>query len=372
MCFLASCALRLEETSFEGVMNDPAKVTSWEANFENEDALEARLARPSPALIADLAHTKGDLLILGVGGKMGPSLAALARNALNAAGQPNRKVIGVARFSEPGTRKHLEDAGVETLAVDLLAPGALAGLPEVPNVIYMAARKFGSAGDEPQTWAMNTYLSGLVAERFKASRIVAFSSGNVYPFVPVTGGGSVESDPPVPIGEYAQSVLGRERMFEHFSKQYGTPGILLRLNYAAEVRYGVLVDIARKVLARQPVDLTMGQVNIIWQGDANAVALRALAHCTVPTRPLNLTGPGQLSVRRLAERFAEAFGLPGPVFTGEAGTSALLNNASRCHQLFGPPEVSTDQMIRWVAHWLSHDGKLLGKPTKFEVRDGKF
>ena len=345
---------------------------AWEENLESEAALEARLARPSPALVEDLARTDGDLLILGVGGKMGPSLAMLARNALNAAGQPKRRVIGVARFSEPEVRSRLEAAGVETLAANLLEPDALEALPEAPNVIYMAAKKFGSTDDEPMTWAMNTYLSGKVAERYKTARIVAFSSGNVYPFSPVAGGGSVESDTPGPIGEYAQSVLGRERMFQHFSKLHGTPGVLLRLNYAVEMRYGVLVDIARKVRAGETIDLSMGHVNIIWQGDANAVALRALGHCKSPAWPLNLTGPETLPVRGLAEAFAREFGIAAPRTSGVEGAHALLNNASLCHRLFGAPEVSTEQLIRWVAHWIQQDGKLLGKPTKFEVRDGKF
>jgi len=343
-----------------------------EPPLDDEAALEARLARPGAALVADLARTEGDLLILGVGGKMGPSLALLARNALDAAGASRRKVIGVARFSEPGVRERLEQAGVETIAADLLAPGALERLPDVRNVVYMAARKFGSTGDEPLTWAMNTYLAGRVAERYATARIVAFSSGNVYPLTPVAQGGSVEDDVPGPVGEYAQSVLGRERLFQHFSALHGTPGVLLRLNYAAELRYGVLVDVARKVFAGAPVSVSMGHVNVIWQGDANTVALRALADCEAPTRPLNLTGPELISVRALARDFAAAFGLPAPAMEGTEAPTALLNNAARCLRRYGPPEVSLRQMMAWVVHWVRLGGRSLARPTKFEVRDGRF
>ena len=349
-----------------------ASSQALEPVLNDEAELEARLARPGEALVADLARTDGDLLILGVGGKMGPSLAMLARNALDAAGQPRRRVIGVARFSEAAVQERLQRAGVETIAADLLAPGALERLPDAPHVIYMAARKFGSTGDEPLTWAMNTYLPGRVAERYAASRIVAFSSGNVYPLTAVSAGGSVESDPVGPVGEYAQSVLGRERLFQHFSALHKTPGVLLRLNYATELRYGVLVDVARKVLAGTPVNLTMGHVNVIWQGDANAVALRALHDCKAPTQPLNLTGPELISVRRLALDFAEALGVPQPTFEGTEAPTALLNNATRCMERYGAPQVSLRQMIAWVAHWVQHGGKTLAKPTKFEVRDGRF
>ena len=353
-------------------MTSAPATTSLEPVLNGEAELEARLARPSPALVADLSRTEGDLLILGVGGKMGPSLATLARNALDEAGQARRRVIGVARFTETGGREKLEAAGVETLAADLLEPGALEALPDAPNVIYMAARKFGSTGDESLTWAMNTYLPGRVAERYAASRIVAFSSGNVYPFTPVDAGGSVEDDSPGPVGEYAQSVLGRERLFEHFSRMHGTSGVLLRLNYAVELRYGVLLDIARKVRAGAPVNVAMGHVNVIWQGDANAVALRALNHCAAPTWPLNLTGPETISVREVAGRFAQALGAADPVFDGAEAPSALLSNASCCHEMFGAPEVSLEQLIAWVSHWVNIEGKTLDKPTGFEVRDGKF
>ncbi|HEX7928979.1 MAG TPA: NAD-dependent epimerase/dehydratase family protein, partial [bacterium] len=237
-------------------MKSPATAArpAWLDPIDTEAALEDRLSEPTPELIADLKAGAGDILVLGVGGKMGPSLARLARRALDAAGQKVRRVIGVARFSEPGLKERLEGWGVHTLNADLLAPGALAALPDAPNVVFMAARKFGSTGNESATWAMNTFLPGLVAQRFTKSRIVAFSTGNVYPLVPVAGGGCAEADPVAPIGEYAISALGRERMFEYGSMQHGTPVAILRLNYAVELRYGVLLDIAEKVQSGMPID----------------------------------------------------------------------------------------------------------------------
>jgi nucleoside-diphosphate-sugar epimerase len=339
--------------------------------IETEEELESRLAEPTPELVADLRATSGDFLILGVGGKMGPSLAHLARRALDAAGQETRRVIGVARFSEPGLRERLEGWGIHTLAADLLAPGALESLPDAPNVIFMAARKFGSTGHEAQTWAMNTFLPGLVARRFSRSRIVAFSTGNVYPLVPVAGGGCTEQDPVGPVGEYAQSCLGRERMFEYGSVEYGTPVTLLRLNYAVELRYGVLLDIAQKVQAGAPIDLSMGYVNVIWQGDANGVALRAFAVAQSPPKVVNLTGPETLAVRQLAMRLGDLLG-NRPVFAGSEGATALLNNAAQCAHRFGPPRVPVERVLRWVAHWVAIGGRTLNKPTKFQVRDGKF
>jgi len=339
-------------------------------SIRTEAELEERLSRPSEADIAWLREMDGDLLILGVAGKMGPSLARRARRAADAAAVTKR-IIGVARFSDPAVREQLEAAGIETISADLLDEAELRGLPEVPNVIYMAARKFGTTGNEHLTWALNTYLPGRVAERYRRSRIVAFSSGNVYPLVPVTHGGPSESFPVNPIGEYAQSVLGRERMFEYFSARYGTPVVLLRLNYAIDLRYGVLLDIGRKVHERRPVGLAMGMVNVIWQGDANSVALRAFRLCQSPPAILNVTGPETISVRSLALKFAERFQVE-PVFDGVEAPTALLSDASRCHRLFGYPEVSLDQMIEWVADWVRSGGPTWDKPTHFEVRDGKF
>jgi nucleoside-diphosphate-sugar epimerase len=338
--------------------------------IRTEGELEERLSRPSAADVEFMRELEGDLLILGVAGKMGPSLARRARRAADEAGV-RKRIVGVARFSNPRVREELEAAGVETICADLLDEEQLQALPELPNVIYMAARKFGTTGNEYLTWALNTYLPGRVAERFRRSRIVAFSSGNVYPLVPIAHGGPTEATPPDPVGEYAQSVLGRERMFEYFSARYRTPVTLLRLNYAIDLRYGVLVDIALKVYQRQPVNLAMGQVNVIWQGDANSVALRAFRLCQSPPAVLNVTGPETVSVRSLAWKFARRFGVE-PIFEGTEAPTALLSDASLCHRLFGYPEVTLEQMIEWVAEWIRAGGVLWNKPTHFEVRDGRF
>ena len=335
-----------------------------------ETELDERLSRPNERDIAFMRELDGDLLILGVGGKIGPSLARRARRAADQAGVAKR-MIAVDRIFSAGAREELEAAGVETITADLLEEDQLADLPEVPNVIYMAARKFGTTGNEYLTWAMNAYLPARVAERYRNSRIVAFSTGNVYPLTPVAHGGPTESSPTAPVGEYAQSCLARERMFEYFSARYGTRVTLLRLNYAIDMRYGVLLDIGLKVYQRRPVNLAMGLVNVIWQGDANSVCLRSFSLCQSPPAILNLTGPETLSVRSLARRFGEHFGVE-PVFEGAEGETALLNNAARCHSIFGYPEVSLEQMIEWLVGWIKLGGVMWNKPTHFEVRDGKF
>jgi nucleoside-diphosphate-sugar epimerase len=332
--------------------------------------LEEFLSQPSEADIRAIARLDGDLLILGAGGKMGPSLARRARRAADKAGV-HKNIIAVARFSENHLRASMTSEGIETLAVDLLEPGALSKLPDVPNVIFMAARKFGTTGSEDLTWAMNTFLPGLVAERYRASRIVAFSTGNVYPLRDVTQGGAVESTPAAPQNEYAQSALGRERMFEYGSRQWGTAVTILRLNYAIDLRYGVLLDIGTAVFESRPIDLRMAFVNIIWQGDANSVCLQTFAHCQAPPLILNLTGPDTLSVKFLAEEFGHRFNVP-PTFVSEEMPTAFLSNAAKAHQMFGYPSVTTAQMIDWTAAWISSGGPRLNKPTHFEVRDGKF
>ena len=338
--------------------------------LSSEKQLEDLLSEPSPADARAMAEMAGDLIILGVAGKMGPSLARRARRACELAGV-SKRIIGVARFSERGVREPLEGDGIETLAADLLAPNALASLPDASNVLYMAARKFGSTGAEHLTWAMNALLPGLVADRYRASRIVAFSTGNVYPLVPVEGGGATEDLPPAPVGEYAQSALARERIFEFFSRRNHTPVALLRLNYAIDLRYGVLLDIGQKVFERRPVDLTMGYVNVIWQGDANSVALRAFGLCQSPPAVLNVTGPDMIAVREIARKFGARFGVL-PVFEGSEAGTALLSDAARCHKHFGGPPVTVDQMIDWVADWIRMGGATLAKPTHFETRDGRF
>ncbi|RAP77768.1 NAD-dependent epimerase/dehydratase family protein [Paenibacillus montanisoli] len=334
------------------------------------EQLEAKLAEPSDALIQDIKQIEGDILLLGAGGKMGPSLARLLINAIRIAGV-SKRVIGVSRFSEPGLKERLEADGVETIACDLLNDAELQRLPDVPNVIYMAGNKFGTTGNESFTWAMNAYLPGRVAEKYRHSRIVVFSSGNVYPFTPVGYGGASERIAPSPIGEYGQSCLGRERVFEHFSKTYRIPMIIYRLNYAIDFRYGVLLEIAQSVKAGKPISLTMGYANVIWQGDANEIAIRSLLACEAPTAFLNVTGPETMSVRWAAEEFGKRFGTE-PVFEGTEAENALLNNASKCHRKFGYPRVSLLQMIDWVFEWVEADGVTLNKPTHFQERKGRF
>ena len=335
--------------------------------FSSVAHLEEFLSQPPPELARDLASVAGDILVLGVAGKMGPTLARMAKRAAT-----DRRVVGVARFSDMAVRTGLEKAGVETIACDLLDRSAVEALPKLPNVIYMAAMKFGASGNPALTWAMNVHVPAMVAEIFASSRIIAFSTGCVYPFVPIASGGATEDTPAgPPPGEYAWSCLGRERMLEHFSARLGTPGRLVRLNYAIDMRYGVLQDIAAKVLGGETLDLTMGHVNVIWQGDANAVALRCLAHTTAPTSPLNVTGPQTLSVRWLADEFARRFGR-GARLTGSEAPTGWLNNAARMVAEFGPPKVGIEPMLDWTADWLLRGLPSHGKPTHYEVRDGRF
>jgi len=339
--------------------------------IKTESELEDVLSRPDDETVAAMAALEGDLLILGAGGKMGPSLARLARRACDRAGVQKR-IIAVARFSNASLPNELASIGIETIACDLLEPGALAQLPDAPNVIFMAARKFGTSGGEHLTWAINTHLPGLVVERYRNSRIVAFSTGNVYPLRLISEGGATETVPVGPVGEYAQSALGRERMFEYGSRQWGTRIVLLRLNYAVELRYGVLVDIGLAVFQKRPVDLKVPCVNVIWQHEANSWCLRSFAHCQSPPLILNITGTEILSVQELATKFSRHFGIKA-VFAAESqGSSALLSDASKACGLFGAPKVTVDEMIACIADWIASGGSMLNKPTQFQTSDGKF
>jgi len=338
--------------------------------IENIEQLDELLSRPTPEVIETMAGLEGDLIVLGVGGKIGPSLARMARRASDAAGK-RRRIIGVARFSTPELQGQLQAQGIDTIRCELLDPQQLAALPEVPNVLYLAAMKFGSTGQEAATWARNVYLPGRICEKYRHSRIVAYSTGNVYPLTPVQHGGSVESDPLGPVGDYAMSCLGRERIFTYFSQTMGTPGALVRLNYACELRYGVLVDVSQKTLASAPIDVTMGHFNTIWQGDNNAMTLQAFGQTASPPLVVNVTGPETLSVRCVAEQLGELLQKPVRCVGNEA-PDALLSNAHLAYRLFGRPKVSTSQMIRWIADWCRRGGVTLNKATHFEVRNGRF
>ena len=328
------------------------------------------LLKPSEALIADVAKLEGDIIILGAGGKMGPDLARLAKHAIDIAGV-KKEVIAVARFSESGLQKELQGYGIKTIPTDLLADDELQRLPVTKNVLYLAGMKFGTTGKEPLTWAMNSYLPGRVAEKFKTSRIVVFSTGNVYPLMPISSGGTTEKEVPAPVGEYAQSCLGRERIFQYFSVKNNTHTLIYRLNYANDLRYGVLIDIAKAVNEQRPIDLRMGYVNVIWQGEANEFALRCLHHCTSPSAILNITGPESVSVRKIAVSFGRLLDKQ-PEFVNEEKDTALLSNAAQSYRLFGTSRVSLNQMLELIAAWIKVGGQTLDKPTHFQEREGKF
>lgn len=345
-------------------------MTNLPEMIADEKHLEELLSTPSQATVEMFKELEGDIIFLGIAGKIGPSLANMAIRACELAGVKKR-IIGVSRFSSLEELEFVKSLGVEVFKGDLLDRKFLESLPKVKNVFFLAGMKFGSEENKSLTWAMNTYLPALVAEYYKDSRIVAYSTGCVYPLVPVKSGGATEQDIPEPVGEYAQSCLGRERMFEYGSKIHDTPVALIRLNYAVEPRYGVLVDIAEKVRNHVEIDLSMGHLNVIWQGDANDQVLRSLAETKVPARVINITGEETLSVKAVAIAFGEIFQTP-PKFVSEEATTALLSNSKLASDLFGKSIVPAKTIIEWTANWMKDGKKSLGKPTHFEVRDGKY
>lgn len=345
-------------------------LTQPHSSIRNIEELEYALSEPTQKTIDAMAALQGDIVVLGIGGKMGPTLARMAKMASELAGVP-RRVIGVARFSDPALEEQLHAWGVETLRFDLLDAKSYSQLPDAANVVYMAGMKFGSTGQESLTWAMNTFMPGLVSQRYRHSRIAVFSTGNVYGLSPVSRGGSKEGDGHHPVGEYALSCLGRERIFEHFSRTEGTPMSILRLNYAVELRYGVLLDIAQRVFSEQVIPLEMGYLNAIWQADAAAMSLQSLNYVSTPPFVINIAGPELISVRRVAEKFGERFGKPAR-FEGTESGDALLNNAQKAFQLFGYPQVGLESMLSWIANWVERGEKTWAKPTHFENRAGNF
>lgn len=338
--------------------------------IQTVEQLEELLSEPTEPVVELMRRLQGDILLLGAAGKIGPSLARMARRATDVAGV-HRRIIGVSRFSHAEEQARFHAHGIETVRCDLLDESAAAQLPQAPNVIYLAGLKFGSTEDAAQTWGMNTYLPSIVCRTYQASRIVAFSTGTVYGLTPRTLGGSRETDAPQPVGEYAMSCLGRERMFEYFSRVWNIPVALIRLFYACELRYGVLVDLALKIVTGDPIDLSMGCFNILWQGDCNAMTLLAFDHVASPPFVLNLTGPEMLDVREVSLILGRLIGRT-PQFRGAELETACLGNATPAYRLFGLPRVSAAQLIEWVADWVKRGGRNLGKPTHFEVRDGRF
>ncbi len=342
----------------------------WPERLTNETELDELMSRPHPGVVRLMERLPGDITILGIAGKMGLSLGALAVRSIRAAGV-SKKVYGISRFSDADAIAALEQSGIIPIRCDLLDPSAVQALPLTPNVIFMAGRKFGTGGQESLTWAMNTLVPAHVGSHFRTSRIAAFSTGCVYPLIPVERVGCTERDPPDPVGEYAQSCLGRERIFEYASRAHGTPVCLLRLNYALDVRYGVIHDLARAIWEGRPVNRNVGHFNGIWQGDANAHALLALECCTTPPTLLNITGPETIPVAEVAETLGRLMGRKVS-YEGNPGPVAYLNNAGLSHSLFGYPQVPVAHVIRWTADWVRQGGRSLGKPTHFEVADGKY
>jgi nucleoside-diphosphate-sugar epimerase len=338
--------------------------------IESIAQLEELLSEPSNAAVDAMRRLEGDLVLLGVGGKMGPTLARMARRADEAAGV-RRRIIGVSRFSADGVAETLQSHGVEAICCDLTEPDQVRRLPDAANVIFMTGMKFGATANPGATWVMNSYVPGVVCERYRGSRILAFSTGNVYGLTSVNGAGSREDDVLSPVGEYAMSCVGRERVFDYFSRKLGIPITILRLNYACELRYGILVDLACCVWSGEPVDLGMGYFNVIWQADANAMALCALARAASPPWVVNITGPEKLSVREVCAQFSQRMDRPFRYLGAESPTS-LLSDARQGLAQFGPPRVRAEELVDWVADWVMRGGETWDKPTHFQSRDGAF
>jgi nucleoside-diphosphate-sugar epimerase len=332
----------------------------------DENKLEDILSEPTEATKKVVAGLNGDIVVLGAGGKMGPTLAMMLKKA-----SPKKRIYAVSRFSDKAARSRIEQTQIETIEADLLDESHYRKLPDVENVFYLAGMKFGTTGNQPLTWAMNSYMPALVAKHYKNSQIVAYSTGNVYPLVDIASSGATEATIPEPIGEYAQSCLGRERMLEYFSQIYNTPVTLIRLNYANEPRYGIIVDLTSKILNDEPIDLTMGAVNLIWQRDANDYIIQAITLAKSPPAVLNVTGADTVPIKILAEQIGKVLD-KNPKFVSQEAPSALLSNASYCHNRFGPPQTTLEQMIAMITKWVAAGKKTLNKPTKYEIRDGKF
>lgn len=335
-----------------------------------EDKLNEILTMPSKQLVEDIKKIDGDIMVLGAGGKMGPTLCVLAKKACQEAGIEKR-IIAVSRFSDKKARAELESKGVEVIPCDLIDREALNKLPDVKNIIYMAGKKFGTDGQEAETWAMNTIVPSYVTDRFRGATFIVFSSGNVYPIVPLSSGGCSETDPVGPIGDYTMSVLGRERIFQYAAEKYASKVFIYRLNFAVDLRYGVLLDVAKKVLSGEPISLKTPCFNYIWQGTANEIAIRALLKADSPAVIRNVTGPETVSIKQVAERFGEIFDRK-PVYSCEPGETAYLSNAMTCMKEFGYPEVSAQQLIEWQAEYLLSGGEVIDKPTHFEEREGVY
>ena len=332
----------------------------------DECALENILSEPADATKEIVAGLNGDIVVLGAGGKMGPTLAMMLRKASS-----GKNIYAVSRFSDKAVRTRIEQAGIKTIQADLLDESLYSQLPDVENVFYLPGMKFGSTGNQPLTWALNSFLPGLIAQHYKDSRIVVFSTGNVYPLVDINSGGASEKTAPDPVGEYAQSCLGRERIFEYFSQLHNTPVTIIRLNYANEPRYGIIVDLTRRILNGEPVDLTMGAVNLIWQRDANDYIIRSISLAKSPPAILNVTGPDTVLVRQLTEQIGQELNSK-PKFTSREARTALLSNASFCSSMFGCPQTTLEEMVSLIVKWVASGKTVLNKPTKYDIRNGKF